>query len=49
MKAEYRNEYGEYESCELLGHNLSGSMCLIVLDGERGWCSCNLVEECDTQ
>ncbi len=44
MNAEYKNEWNEYETCIFLACNLKGTMCLIELDGERGWCSCNLVE-----
>jgi len=43
--AEYRNEYDEYETCLLLAHSLNGNNCLIELDGVRGWCSVNLVDE----
>lgn len=45
MNAEYLNEYGDYEPCLLLGHSLKGTMALILLDGERGWCSSHLIEE----
>ena len=45
MKAEYENEWGDFEDCLLLGHNLKGTMALILLDGVRGWCSAHLVEE----
>lgn len=44
MKAEYLNEYDDWEPCILLGHNLSGSKALIEVDGERGYCSAHLVE-----
>ena len=47
MKAAYENQYGEFEDCVLLGHNIKGTMALIELDGERGWCSSHLVEECE--
>ena len=45
MDAIYWNEYQEQEACILLGHNLSGTMCLISLDGVRGWTSASNVEE----
>jgi|LWDU01.1.fsa_nt_gi hypothetical protein len=45
MKAEYLDEYGEYTPCLLLATNLKGTMCLILLEGVRGWCSSNLVIE----
>lgn len=44
MKAEYQNEYGDWEPCLLLAHNLTGTKCMIELDGELGWCSAHLVE-----
>ncbi len=45
MQAQYIDEYNEYSPCLLLAHNLKGTMVLIELDGERGWCSSHLVEE----
>ncbi len=45
MQAQYIDEYNEYSPCLLLAHNLRGTMVLIELDGERGWCSSHLGEE----
>ena len=45
MKATYQDWDGGIVECLLLGHNLKGTMALIELEGEEGWCSAHLVEE----
>ncbi len=49
MKAQYQNEYNDFEDCIYLADSLNGEMVLIELDGMQGWCSAHLVEIDDLQ
>jgi hypothetical protein len=46
QKGQYENEDGEYEDCIILSCAIGNyNYVLIELDGIRGYCSDNLIEE----